>query len=1583
MDRTTGTPETTTARLLAALNGRAPRGDPELASSIEAVLVHAARADTPPADGRELDLAAIAALKSTASSAAVLGRLDLRCLAALLERSTRRLGPTGGDLAERRSAWDLLDLLRLPALLRRIEPGEREAWAGRIFDLAETSELTVGPLFRRRAELYGSKVLFELQVAGGRRTVTWRDAASRVDSLARVLLSLGDGDAPPPRVALLSENRLELALLDLACLTSGIVDVMVPANATESDVGYILRHSAAGIVVVSGREQLRKVLEHRGALAAPGRIITLDATAPRESGVETLDELRPRAEQVSRSLPQERSAAVRVRDLATVMYTSGTTGLPKGIRFSHRNIVSKRFARALALPEIGEDDVFLCYLPLCHTFGRFLEMLGCVFWGAKYCFLDDTSIEELGRGMRQYRPTVFISVPKKWIELHELITRQADPLEASEEELRRAVREVTGGRLAWGLSAAGHLDPEIFRFFGAHGVELLSGFGMTEATGGITMTAPGDYRDDSLGRALPGIELRLAEDGELLVRGPYVMEGYLDPAEGEIALDEQGWLRTGDLMEIDDEGSLRLVDRKKEIYKNLQGQTIAPQRVENFFRDFESVGRAFLVGDHREFNTLLIYPSPSYRELDLGSAPAGEVQDHFRSLIVSVNKFLAPFERIVDFAIIDRDLAAERGELTSKGTPRRKTIQHNFAEVIRGLYRRASLRVGGVELTIPNWLLQVLGLTARDIRSDGDRITRLASGSTLTVRAHGAELAQVGSCLYRHTGRGLSLGTLLASPALWLGNEELVAFASLDTTTRQRQRQGSRGPEWAGRAAAYRPTAEDRETFERSVGRADVDLLDLDLAARMLAAPEAHDAARAVDMLEAVLRREEGPLHGPARLLLERLGDAEPGPLRRRAFLALVPAVGEPRFRDLLARFLALDPTLLDAGTRKALCGLTLSEAKLEAFIDAARATPARGPLLEFLAAYGSRHPIAYRRLRAFFERRLLFAEDDETRTSATGAARALLVGFRQWLGEPSFVAVDPETGQEYRWEEVVVFEEGVPAPDRERLLSALKNTVFLKEAVFLFAKNAAVGLSDIPPGGVWIRLLGSRHGKSVYRMTVQTRYSAAYDLAVNVNHGLTPEEVREEIRWLILSGDSGDRAPLVEDFGGYWPEHDLWSEEFIEGETLNRAMRRLAREPDKSERLRRLWPFLAWATLSAYVDFWHRSGKRLEIAQADMTNIVVPTEDYVSGVRIVSLTRRRPHCGLLAMLQAFRDEFIAPAEREYPFLGGLVGDNVVFSSLLEVVGESQGLALLREALAAGGPLLPLEGFIEEVERRGFVPLRLHSAIERYRRWAELNADPTLQARALTLQELYDTYGLQRWAAGQPEIRVRFFLETVLRDSPAELSAGLWEVVRAMRERQLPADGLIDAVDALRAQHGRSGDEEYFLARLSYPYLRPDDDAGFVRSHFGGKRQSEIVVTLEDTDGSVFRVRHALNPKEVERLLQLFQGAKLDVRFRTEHRHLVALNERGQIIGGIYYEIDEENRSAHLEKIVVAERYRRKGVAHGLIHEFFNRLRAGGLATVTTGFFRPEYFYGYGFRIEKRYAGLVKSLDEGSAAEGG
>jgi long-subunit acyl-CoA synthetase (AMP-forming)/GNAT superfamily N-acetyltransferase len=1547
----------------------------------------------PPEGARECraqDEAAIDLLADRRVGDPILEHIRLASLETLAGRCLTRLGEEVDGAGN--ASWQLLDVLRRTELLCRISEADAvDQWSRTILRLVESSHFTFGALFEQRAHGYGERALFRVPARGTTRSVSWRQVAGRVDLIARSLLAVTEETGGRP-LGILSTNSLEMALVDLACLTSGIVNIMVPATASETDVEYILEHAKVGAIVISDSEQLQKVLKVRDRLPDLGPIIALDPAAAAARSAIGFEQLLARSSEVPSDVLSDRRATQRIDDLVTVMYTSGTTGTPKGICFTHRNIVFKRFARALALPEVGEDDRFLCYLPLFHTFGRFLELTGCIFWGATYCFAENPGIESLARQMRTLGITAFISIPMKWMQLHELVRQSVDVVSADDEEIEAVVRETVGKDLRWGLSAAGYLDPEIFRFFQRYGVEVMSGFGMTEATGGITMTPPGRYKDDSLGPALPGIEIAVAEDGELKIRGPYVMKGLLSPPEGVQPFDSDGWFATGDLMEEDGDGFIRIVDRKKEIYKNISGQTIAPQKIENLFRDFDSVGRIFLVGDHRAYNTALIYPNPEDEALDLDALSPDEVKSHFRSLVVSANSFLAPFERIVDFAIIDRDFDAEREELTAKGTYRRKTIERNFADQIRLLYRRRKLRVGGVDVIVPNWLFQVLGITTQELRIEDDVLYLASLDTSLKVRDEGEGIARIGSPYYRPEGRAINLGHLLSTPILWIGNDELVNFVPLELSHRDRRRRRSVSAEWLRRVGPYRTQDDERHKIPSLLRRQEIDLMDLHLAALVLAAERDEDGIEAVKILDHLLQLEDSTLAEHALRVLRRAADSESIAVRRRAFQVLATAELEDRYRQTLTSFFDRGEHLLDSETISVLVDRDLSQPQIDAFLDEAECRcqssaeqldPVLPAMCDFLSSYGATHPTQYSRLRAFFTRAIMIAHHPEAREHAAEAKQLLAKEFRIWLGAPSRVAVDPETGLEYRWEDVVEFSDEIDAETRRHLLDAFRRTPIIREASFLLtATPRVIHLDDILPGGVWVRLLGESHGKAVFRVAIRTRVGEQLDLALNLNRNLPSEDAQEEINWLIICSEPRGLGPLVEVFGGSWPEDDLWTEEFIPGETLDHAVSRLARKhQEQPERLEAWWPFAAWAALGAYVDFWNRTGRRLVVADPSPANVIVPLHDYLSGARLVSISARAPFDSLPTMLRSFHRYFITPIEDAHPELAGLATWDILFSAVLEIIGEQEGAALLRVVLETATTedremAERLEKFLDSIGRRGFLPRRLFFAAKRFRRWDRLNPDATLSARAHTLHEIFMTYGLHSLRQIYPESRARFFRETVFRDASEVLSDGLEDLTRGLRSGELEPDELSAAVADLRAHLSLEPGEDYFLARLSYPYLRPEDATAFVDAAAGGTHQSEMVVTYEDSEGRPYQIRHALSAKEVGRLHRLFLNAKLRVQFRPEHRFLVAVDDRGNLLGGLFYEEQPEDHTAHMDKVVVADGFSGRGIARALIDELGNRLRTAGYRSLTTGFFRPQFFYRLGFKVERRYAGLVQPLTD-------
>ena len=324
-----------------------------------------------------LDAAVVRLLGDRRDGERMLECVALEGLEALARRALGRLTAAGNSPPHdlRRRAWDLLDVLRRNRLLCRIaEAGATTAWAAHIFALIDASHFTFGQLFAQRCAAYLYRPLFRVPGARGMETVTWHQAAGRVDLISRALLALTEGGAG--RLAILSENRLECALIDFACLSSGIVNVMIPATASVSDIAYMLGEARVSTVIVSSHENLQKVLNCRDSIPNLTTVVVLDADAA-VRGVLPFEKVLVRADEVSYEMLAAQRDRVRIDELATVMYTSGTTGVPKGICFSNRNMVFKRFARALAMPEIGEQDVVPCLSPTLPHIRSFPGAAGC------------------------------------------------------------------------------------------------------------------------------------------------------------------------------------------------------------------------------------------------------------------------------------------------------------------------------------------------------------------------------------------------------------------------------------------------------------------------------------------------------------------------------------------------------------------------------------------------------------------------------------------------------------------------------------------------------------------------------------------------------------------------------------------------------------------------------------------------------------------------------------------------------------------------------------------------------------------------------------------------------------------------------------------------------------------------------------------------------------------------------------------------------------------------------------------------------------------------------------------------------
>jgi long-chain acyl-CoA synthetase len=532
------------------------------------------------------------------------------------------------------------------------------------------------------------------------RRVSWDEAARAVEEIANGLLALGirKGDA----FGILGSTRLEWSLFDFALALVGAIGAPVYATSSPRDCAYVLRHADAVGVLVEDDEQRAKLegveLEHVLAFA-------------------DLEGLRARGREHAAAHPgalDEAARAVGEDDLFTYIYTSGTTGPPKACMIRHRNY-HDMVQSALAIEGWAQaGDLMLLYLPLAHNFGRLMHLQNARA-GMTTAFCPDPY--RVREALKDVRPTILPSVPRVYEKIHTVVVdrfdelggvrrrlvdwalevgRRASPPRQRGEPLRgrlalehrladrlvySKVKRELGGRLRVVISGGAPLATEIAEFFHALDVLIIEGWGQTECTTAATVNRPTRFRFGTVGLPMPNVELRLAEDGEVLVRSPTIFAGYYkDPEATREVLPGDGWLRTGDVGHIDDDGFLTLTDRKKDIIVTAGGKNVAPQNLESALKTAREISQALVVGDRRPYVTALITLDP-----DTGLSPE-EARPRIEEIVDEVNTGLSRFEQIKRFAILPRDFSMADGEVTPTLKLKRRVCEEHFAGEIEELY---------------------------------------------------------------------------------------------------------------------------------------------------------------------------------------------------------------------------------------------------------------------------------------------------------------------------------------------------------------------------------------------------------------------------------------------------------------------------------------------------------------------------------------------------------------------------------------------------------------------------------------------------------------------------------------------------------------------------------------------------------------------------------------------------------------------------------------------------------------------------------------------------------------------------------
>ena len=590
---------------------------------------------------------------------------------------------------------------------------------------------TLTGLFLEAVERFGPATALRAPSADGTWSrISYDDVVRTTREAAAGLRALGieRGEA----AAILSANRPEWAFADYACLCAGVRDVPIYPSLTASQIAYILKDSGACAVFAEDDVQLAKLVEIRDQCPDLRHIIVFDALDELPDGVLAWPDfvgLDPSG--LSERAFREEALAARPESIATILYTSGTTGNPKGVVLTHANIGSNvRACRTLL--DISETDTTLSFLPLSHVFQRMVDYLflnvGCTIAYAR----DMTTVAE---DLKLVRPTVVASVPRLYERVYNAVTGATgvkgllvrwamsvglahanavlggrDP--GSWTRARKALadklvfgklRAGVGGRLRFFVSGGAPLSPGINRFFFAAGLQILEGYGLTETSPVTNVNTFEHFRIGTVGKAVPDTEIRIASDGEICVRGPQVMEGYFNQPEATAeAIDEEGWFKTGDIGEIDDDGFLRITDRKKDIIVTAGGKNIAPQPIENRVKLDPYVEQAVMLGDRRPFPSLLLVPD--FERLNQWADSAGidasdpgallrdaRCQEFLGGRVGESLAGLASFETPKKMAFLATPFTIEDGTLTPTQKVRRRNVEERHGAVIESLYDDANV----------------------------------------------------------------------------------------------------------------------------------------------------------------------------------------------------------------------------------------------------------------------------------------------------------------------------------------------------------------------------------------------------------------------------------------------------------------------------------------------------------------------------------------------------------------------------------------------------------------------------------------------------------------------------------------------------------------------------------------------------------------------------------------------------------------------------------------------------------------------------------------------------------------------------
>jgi long-chain acyl-CoA synthetase len=559
--------------------------------------------------------------------------------------------------------------------------------------------------------------------------LSWQDLYLQSENISASLIQLGVKKSD--RVVILSNTRPEWVMLDMGIMGIGAITVPIYQSSVTEEIQFIIENCQPTVVFLENALQVKKWLSLETSLTASKKVICIEPYSELPDDLFSWEEfLDEGADQLNsnKAFLSDHIEQLSVEDIATILYTSGTTGTPKGVVLTHTQIVSE-VVEAFDLFDITEDDCSLTFLPYAHVLGR-IEAWGSIYRGFTLAFAE--SIERIRFNLVEVKPTILVAVPRIFEKLYVAITTQveANPLQSkvfgwalsvgkkvSDAQIQKKnitfvtllqlqlakklvfnnLAEKLGGRLRFAISGGAPLDSDLAHFFHSAGLLLLEGYGLTETTAAVCVNTPLNYKFGTVGRPIGDVQIKIAEDGEVLVKSKKVMKEYYKNPEATKSVFVEGYFATGDIGEITKDGYLKITDRKKDLIKTANGKYVAPQKIEGLLKVNRFISHSLIHGDKRKYIVALVTlnepevlafaqaQNVSYQNFaSLSQNPL--IHNEVKKIIAAVNSQLASHESIKNFAILPKDFTIEDGELTPSLKVKRKFCDQKYQKTIETLY---------------------------------------------------------------------------------------------------------------------------------------------------------------------------------------------------------------------------------------------------------------------------------------------------------------------------------------------------------------------------------------------------------------------------------------------------------------------------------------------------------------------------------------------------------------------------------------------------------------------------------------------------------------------------------------------------------------------------------------------------------------------------------------------------------------------------------------------------------------------------------------------------------------------------------